>query len=207
MTLRISGPMGGGMNHLRLLLGLRPGGEIRDLSGRRLTQEQKQEFCIRTWYSDRRSHTGSAPSDQAWWVSNGGYRWQAQSYWLRMEWMTRDLYQESEIHHTVEPDQGVRFVTRPDSDQLVCRIYKAKCPNLNGNTWSEQIRHSEDFRAEPKVAVPVFLPDFYESEWCDHNLKHLTDRLEMQGVDPDLARSVHHRWCELNQELLKKRNL
>ena len=195
------------MNHLRLLLGLRPGGEIRDLSGRRLEQDQKQDFCLTTWYSDRRSHTGSAPTPQAWWVSNGGYRWQAQSYWLRMEWMTRDQYQDSEIHHTTEPDHGVRFVTREGSDQEVCRLYKAKCPNLNGNTWQQQILHSEGFRVTPKVAVPVFLPSFYDSDWCDHSLKPMTDRLGMDSVDPDLAHRVHHRWCELNRQLLAKRGL
>ena len=41
----LSGCYGAGTNHLRLLLGLVPGKEIRDFSGRRLSDDKKLYFC------------------------------------------------------------------------------------------------------------------------------------------------------------------
>ena len=207
----ITGPMGGGMNHLRLLLGLADDAEIRDLAGRRLPNSDKEKFILKIMYHDRRIYTGPAPvrgnETKVWQVQHGGYAWQAQSYWLRIEWLTRDLYTDSQVLHDPQVDEGIRFVTKYGCEELVCELYRAKCPYLNGNTWEQQLNHARAFNTLSDLALPVYLPDFYSRDWCDQHLGQLTDKLGWKTIDPSLAQRVHHRWCELNQLLTQTRSL
>jgi hypothetical protein len=209
--LLITGPMGGGMNHLRLLLGLGKGAEIRDLSGRRLPDADKEQFVLKIMYHDHRAYNGPLPErgykDNLWKVEHRGYSWQAQSYWLRVEWLTRDLYTDSHISHDPAIDEGIRFVTKNGAENLICDLYKAKCPNLNGNTQEEQIKHTMSFVKIPTVALPVYLPDFYKNDWCDLYLQKLTTQLDLPAVEFSIARRIHQRWCELNHFLIKSKNL
>ena len=51
----LNGFYGTGVNHVRLILGLRTGHEIRDLSGRRLPDDKKVNFIMKTFYHDNRA--------------------------------------------------------------------------------------------------------------------------------------------------------
>ena len=161
-------------------------------------------------YHEHRAYRGAipdrGPSDKLWKVEHGGYSWQAQSYWLRVEWLTRNFYKDSLISHDPTIDKGIRFVSRPGSENLICDLYKAKCFNLNGDTRAKQIRHITAFNKVPTLALPVYLPDFYKSDWCDSNLHKLTTSLDLPPVKLDLAQRVHHRWCDLNHVLLETKN-
>ena len=55
----LSGCYGAGTNHLRLLLGLVPGKEIRDFSGRRLSDDKKLYFCTNIQYHNNITSTES----------------------------------------------------------------------------------------------------------------------------------------------------
>lgn len=193
----IAGPPGGGMNHLRCLLGLAPGGEIRDLSGRRVADSDKEQFLLQVYYHSNRAYTGSA-------IHRGPERnvWRSGSYWLRMEWLTRDLYTESRVQHDPLPPAGsVQCVPRAGHIDWVVGLYRAKCPDLNGHTVQRQQAFTGKFLTVQSDCHPVYLPDLYHRDWVDQSLAPLCDRLARSRPGMDSARRVHHRWCDLNDRL------
>jgi len=194
----LSGSRGAGTNHLRLLLGLVPGKEIRDFSGRRLSDDKKLYFCTNIQYHNNITSTESYK----------GHNWGRQSYWLRVESWTREYYKDTIISHEILPKQEVIFEVG-DVDR-VTKLYEAKCPGLNGLSYKEEYDRNKEWsnitvRGITTADVTVQTDDFFESNWVEKNLQRLLDKLDYGTVDIETARAVHHRWCNLNNILLKKR--
>jgi len=202
----ITGCYGSGINHIRLLLGMSPGKEIIDLSGRRVADASKLDFVMRVMYHDSRIFDGAPP------VRNGQTNsWESQSYWLRMEWLTREKYTETAVVHTYNiaskkqsDEDRVIFVQVGDVD-LVTQLYRAKCPDLNGSTYEEQYEKNLRWRMVPRGVDAVVVTDhLYSRDWSTDNLPHLLEQIGYAPADVSEAEKIHHRWCDLNDRLLKK---
>jgi len=202
----ITGCHSSGINHIRLLLGMSPGKEIIDLSGRRVADASKLDFVMRVMYHDSRIFDGTPP------VRNGQTNtWESQSYWLRMEWMTREKYTETAVEHTCniagkkqsDEDRAI-FVQVGDVD-WVTQLYRAKCPGLNGRTYEEQYEENLRWRTVPRGVDAVVVTDqLYGRDWSTNYLPHLLDQIGYAPADVSEAEKIHHRSCELNDHLLKK---
>lgn len=201
----ITGCSGSGINHIRLLLGMSPGREIRDLSGRLVADPSKFDFVMRVMYNDIRTSTGKAP------VRNGHTSWGQPSYWLRMEWLTRETYTESTVTHDPEivdkkqsSGDRVIFVKVGDVD-LVTRLYLAKCPGLNGSTYNEELERNRAWQTVPAgVDAVVVTDDLYRRDWASSGLAKVLDQIGYAPVHLSDAEKIHHRWCDLNDRLLER---
>jgi len=201
----ITGCMGSGINHIRLLLGMSPGREIIDLSGRRIADEFKLGFIMRVMYHDNRAFIGEPP------VRNGQTNnWKSRSYWLRMEWLVREQYTETTVIHDykiADKKQSnadrVIFVQVGDVDQ-VTQLYRAKCPDLNGLTYEEHHNSNLKWLVVPNdVNAVIRTNELYERDWVVNNLARLLDQMDYAPItDLSDAEKIHHRWCDLNARLL-----
>lgn len=200
----IAGCHGSGINHIRLLLGMSPGGEIIDFSGRRVSDTSKFDFVMRVIYHDSRTFTGTPP------VRNGITNpFEMPSYWLRIEFMTREKYTETLITHDpniIEKKQSnkdkVIFVQVGDVDR-VTQLYQAKCPGLNGRTYEEEFKLNLEWQQVPEGADGVIITDeLYKRDWVANNLLNLLDQIGYTPSDLSKIEKIHHRWCDLNDQLL-----
>jgi len=195
--------MGSGINHIRLLLGMSPGKEIIDLSGRRVADVSKLDFVIRVMYHDSRL-SDVKPS-----MRNGQNNWGSVSYWLRMELLTREKYTETAVRHSYniekqsDKDRTI-FLQVGDVDR-VTQLYRTKCPDLNGRTYEEHIEENLRWQTVPEgVDAVVVTDELYRRDWVSNNLLHLLDQIGYAPADLSEAEKIHHRWCDLNDQLLKK---
>lgn len=199
----INGCMGSGINHIRLLLGMSPGKEIIDLSGRRVADVSKLDFVIRVMYHDSRISDGK-PS-----MRNSQNNWGSVSYWLRMERLTREKYTETAVRHSYniekqsDKDRTI-FLQVGDVDR-VTELYRAKCPDLNGRTYEEEFKENLRWQTVPEgVDAVVVTDELYRRDWVSNNLLHLLDQIGYAPADLSETEKIHHRWCDLNDQLLKK---
>lgn len=202
----ITGCHGSGINHIRLLLGMSPGKEIIDLSGRRVADVSKLDFVMRVMYHDSRIFDGTPP------VRNSQTNtWRRQSYWLRMEWLTREKYTETEVRHSYnivrkkqsDKDRTI-FLQVGDVDR-VTQLYRTKCPDLNGRTYEEEFKENLQWQTVPEgVDAVVVTDELYRRDWVSNNLLHLLDQIGYAPADPSETEKIHHRWCDLNDQLFKR---
>lgn len=192
----LNGCFGSGTNHVRLLLGLRPGGEIRDLRGRRVEHDRKL-WTVRTQiYTPARAHQGPPLP-----------HWGRGSYWLRMEFLTRELYTDSRISHERLhrfPRPWVRFqATDPEE---VALMYLAKSPDLAGRfTWGEWLAKVRQWQsAVPGATHTIDCHHLFQRHYWRTGLPSLTRDLGVAAVDPQWAREVHLTWCDLNEQVLAR---
>jgi len=203
----ITGCFGSGVNHIRLLLGTSPGKEIMDLSGRKVPDQSKLDFILRVMYHENRIHTGKPPIRNS--VTNS---WNRQSYWLRMEWLTRAKYTETEVIHDLKitkkksADDRIVFVQVGDVEQ-VTKLFLAKCPDLNGNTYNEELEKNRRWQTVPAGVDSVIMTDeLYRRDWVSRGLAKVVDQIGYAPVNLSDAEKIHHRWCDLNDRLLERRN-
>ena len=202
-VITLSGCMGSGINHVRLLLGLGSGKEIRDFSGRRVPDDKKLDFVMTILYHENRVFVNERP------IRGGETNvWHNQSYWLRIEWLTRELYEDCKINHSRTPTMDGSWVYFQVGDaHRVLDLYKAKCPDLNGLGDDAFLKGIEAWRQVPAgVTSSVMTDQLYERGWVGGYLKKLLSDLDHGPVDMDMAEKIHHRWCDLNQLILKNRS-
>ena len=54
------------------------------------------------------------------------------------------------------------------------------------------------------VDAVVVTDELYRRDWVSNNLLHLLDQIGYAPADPSETEKIHHRWCDLNDQLFKR---
>lgn len=184
-------PWGAGGNLVRHLIGLHPGEELLDRFGNRIEDtEHKFQDLMTYQYPETRSAAN----------------------WLKQEWETRYLYNESRVEHW--PPASRRglptIIIDPDLPRISIRLYWLKNPEMNG--WS--IKFGVEKHIEfSKSHIPDQLPHHHRSvvmkfsdllqpmsrSWYDP----ICELLNLQTNDRIYERcvEVHARWLGIQRTL------
>ena len=168
----IVAPWGAGANHVRVLLGLRPGGEIRNHDGRRLLDREKLPWLEGVFYNRARCRD-----------------------WLRMEWLTREHYEDIQIQSDPQQTQLPQIRLWTPDPEPVARLYEAKAGHRNGLT-AQQLRDHVGLYQPVEGATNIRADLLFREDFCGG------DDATALGVSDRPHHRVHGLWCELNRLVL-----